>query len=62
MLRSLISNKIVKRFCHTHSKSNFCKFNDKIINIENHMKRLDILEKDILDIKKIIAFMTYKSK
>ena len=48
MLRSLISNKIVKRFCHTHSKSNFCKFNDKIINIENHMKRLDILEKDIL--------------
>ena len=40
MLRSLISNKIVKRFCHTHSKSNFCKFNDKIINIENHMKKI----------------------
>jgi hypothetical protein len=62
MLRGLINNKIKTRLCHTHSKNNYCKFNDKIINdkiinIENHIGRIVSLENEIIYIKDLSTYM-----
>lgn len=52
MFTIIIRNKNIRRFCHTHSKTNFCKFKEKTVNSE----RLDKLEIDILCIKKFTAY------
>ena len=57
MLRLLVRNNNFKRFCHTHSKTNFCKFNEKTVNVERLDKlEIDRLEMDILFIKKCTMF------
>lgn len=52
MLRLLVRNNNFKRFCHTHSKTNFCKLNDKVIN-----DKIINIENDIIYIRDLTTYV-----